>query len=124
SAERNSTRKIFAVFQTGPDGLDDARMISRKDGCKAEVDVEGRVGDNVCFTSQSEHSLPRLACPLCAKSRHSAIHSITSSARASSDDGTSRPSAFAVLRLKTSSYLVAVCTGRSAGFSPLSMRST
>jgi len=27
------TRKIFAVFQTGPDGLDDARMISRKDGC-------------------------------------------------------------------------------------------
>ena len=35
-----------------------------------------------------------------------APHSITSSARASSIGGTSRPSAFAVLRLITSSYLV------------------
>src|SRR5262245_7974415 len=51
-------------------------------------------------------------------------HSITSSARASSVGGTSRPSAFAVLRLITSSYLVGACTGRSAGFSPLRMRST
>ena len=46
-------------------------------------------------------------------------HSITSSARASSVGGTSRPSAFAVLRLIASSYLVGACTGRSAGFSPL-----
>jgi hypothetical protein len=38
--------------------------------------------------------------------------------------GTSRPSAWAVLRLITSSYLVGACTGRSAGFSPLRMRST
>ena len=51
-------------------------------------------------------------------------HSITSSARASSVGGTVRPSAFAVLRLITSSYLVGACTGRSAGFSPLRMRST
>ena len=51
-------------------------------------------------------------------------HSITSSARASSEGGISRPSAFAVLRLITSSYLVGACTGRSAGFSPLRMRST
>jgi hypothetical protein len=51
-------------------------------------------------------------------------HSITSSARARSDDGTSSPSALAVLRLITSSYLVGACTGRSAGFSPLKMRST
>ena len=51
-------------------------------------------------------------------------HSITSSARASSVGGTSRPSALAVLRLITSSYLVGACTGRSAGFSPLRMRST
>src|SRR5258707_1436706 len=52
------------------------------------------------------------------------VHSITSSARASSVGGTSRPSALAVLRLITSSYLVGACTGRSAGFSPLRMRST
>src|SRR5262249_15635408 len=51
-------------------------------------------------------------------------HSITSSARASTDVGTSRPSALAVLRLFTSSYLVGAWTGRSAGFSPLRMRST
>src|SRR5262249_57364822 len=52
------------------------------------------------------------------------LHSITSSARASTVGGISRPSAFAVLRLITVSYLVGACTGRSAGFSPLRMRST
>src|SRR5262245_2526778 len=51
-------------------------------------------------------------------------HSITSSARASTLAGRSRPSALAALRLITSSYLVGACTGRSAGFSPLRTRST
>src|SRR5262249_10082790 len=51
-------------------------------------------------------------------------HSITSSARASTDVGTSRPSALAVLRLITSSYSVGAWPGRSAGFAPLRMRST
>ena len=51
-------------------------------------------------------------------------HSITSSARASTLAGTARPSAFAVLRLITVSYLVGTCTGMSAGVSPLRMRST
>ena len=49
-------------------------------------------------------------------------HSITSSARASSVGGISRPSALAVLRLMTSSNLVGCTTGRSAGFSPLRIR--
>jgi hypothetical protein len=53
-----------------------------------------------------------------------ADHSITSSARASSVSGTSRPSALAVLRLITSSNLVGACTGSSAGLAPLRMRST
>src|SRR5262245_4366751 len=53
-----------------------------------------------------------------------AVHSITSSARASSVGGTSRPSAFAVLRLITSRYFVGVWTGNSAGRSPRKMRST
>src|SRR5262245_40683511 len=48
-----------------------------------------------------------------------ALHSITSSARASRDAGTSRPSALAVLRLMISCIFVACWTGRSAGFSPL-----
>jgi len=53
-----------------------------------------------------------------------AVHSITSSARASTVGGSSKPIAFAVLRLMTSSYLFGACTGSSAGFSPLRMRST
>src|SRR5262249_5131059 len=51
-------------------------------------------------------------------------HSITSSARARTDGGTPRPSALAVLRLIARSYLIGACTGKSAGFSPLRMRST
>jgi hypothetical protein len=51
-------------------------------------------------------------------SQQSKPYSTTSSARASTDAGRSRPSALAVFRLTTSSYLVGVCTGRSAGFAP------
>src|SRR5437016_12111003 len=51
-------------------------------------------------------------------------HSITSSARASSIGGISRPSALAALRLTANSSFVGCCTGRSAGFSPLRVRST
>src|SRR5262245_26394693 len=53
-----------------------------------------------------------------------ALHSSTSSAVESSRSGILRPSAFAVLRLTASSYLIRFCTGRLAGFSPLRMRST
>ena len=49
------------------------------------------------------------------------LHSITSSARPSSESGTVRPSAFAVLRFMSSSILVDCWTGRSAGLSPLSI---
>src|SRR5215467_12891018 len=56
--------------------------------------------------------------------QQTATYSITSSARASSDGGTSRPSDLAVFWLITSSYLVGACTGRSAGFAPLRIRST
>ena len=49
-------------------------------------------------------------------------YSITSSAVASSDDGTVRPRMRAVTTLMTSSNLVACTTGKSAGFSPLRMR--
>src|SRR5262249_6944578 len=51
-------------------------------------------------------------------------HSITSSARASSVGGTSRPSAFAVLMLMTSSYWVGAGAGRAAGSPLLRRRST
>src|SRR5215472_13136080 len=51
-------------------------------------------------------------------------HSITSSARARSEGGTVRPSAFAVLRLMTSSNFVGAWTGSSPGLAPRKMRST
>ena len=51
-------------------------------------------------------------------------HSITSSARASSVGGISRPSALAVLRLITSSNRSGAWTGSPLGFSPSRMRST
>src|SRR5262249_40865966 len=50
------------------------------------------------------------------------LHSITSSARASSVAGISRPSALAVGRLMTNSNLVDWTTGSSAGLAPLRMR--
>src|SRR5262249_43341836 len=53
-----------------------------------------------------------------------AVHSITSSARASSLGGISMPNAFAVARLMTRSNLVPRSTGRSPGFSPLRIRPT
>jgi hypothetical protein len=57
-----------------------------------------------------------------AKSNIKPIYSTTSSATARTFAGKSRPSAFAVLRLITSSSLVARSTGRSAGFSPFRTR--
>src|SRR5262249_22595598 len=49
---------------------------------------------------------------------HPPHHSITSSARASSVAGTSRPSTLAVARLMTNSNLVGCITGRSDGLAP------
>ena len=51
-------------------------------------------------------------------------YSITLSARAIIVDGISWPSAAAVLRLMANSNLVGCSTGKSAGFAPLSIRST
>src|SRR5262249_32772830 len=49
-------------------------------------------------------------------------HSMTSSARANKECGTSRSMALAVLRLMTNSNLTVCHTGMSAGFSPLRTR--
>src|SRR5262249_15392623 len=49
-------------------------------------------------------------------------HSITSVASNCIELGTSMPSVLAVLKLITNSNLVDLCTGRSAGFSPLRIR--
>src|SRR5262245_47918224 len=57
------------------------------------------------------------------RDERAALHSITSSARASRGGGTVSPSALAALRLIANSKLVGACTGRSAGRVPLRIRS-
>jgi hypothetical protein len=73
---------------------------------------------HVRFTPKSGHVQRTSLCLLWAKSGHSAIHSIISSATSCMEAGTERPSALAVLRLMTSSNLANCTIGRSAGFSP------
>src|SRR5437868_4552869 len=53
-----------------------------------------------------------------------AFHSITSSARANSVGGISRPNTFAVVRLMTKSNLVGCSTGIWPGFAPRRILST
>ena len=52
------------------------------------------------------------------------VHSITASARSSTELGIEMPSALAVFRLTTNSKRVACSNGMSAGLAPLRMRST
>src|SRR5207237_4947865 len=91
-----------------------------------EADIGARL-DHVRFTPESGHSLPQSECLLWAKSRlmhcsKQPYYSITSSARARSEAGTSMPSALAVLRLITSRKLVGCWTGRSPTLAPLRIR--
>ena len=86
----------------------------------------GRTASKSKYLAQSDKSLlpqddPRRRS---AHDERGALHSITSSARASSVGGTVRPSALAVFRLMISLNLVARSTGRSAGLVPLRILST
>src|SRR6516164_9524801 len=58
------------------------------------------------------------------RDERAALHSITSSARASSVGGISRPRAFAVVMFMMRSNLVGCSTGMSAGFAPRRILST
>ena len=81
------------------------------------------------FPPKAEMSMRSSRTPLCANSdklhcSKIASYSIKSSASESIDAGIVRPTALAAVRLITNSNLVGCWTGRSAGFSPLSTRST
>src|SRR5712671_134551 len=78
-------------------------------------------------TPAAEYAAPSLKRPASEtlhNRRHDADYSITSSARASSVGGRVKPSAFAVLRLTTSSNRIGCSIGRSAGLAPLRILST
>src|SRR5262245_32308081 len=79
-----------------------------------ESDVSANVGCGHVFGPQAG----------AASYVYGANYSITSSARAMTTGGMVMPSAFAVLTLMISSYLVGACTGKSAGFAPLRILST
>src|SRR5262249_10487399 len=95
------------------------RPLKRRVNCSLEPD-----GWQLRRLLRARRERPRRRCTANERDELASFHSITSSARASSVGGTSSRSALALLRLMTSSYFVGVCTGRSAGFSPLRIRST
>src|SRR5262249_43800502 len=97
------------------------RFGSKADICSAKGHVRFTPNSDIDCVFRHVRFGPKADSCSAAKKKH---YSITSSTRVSSDDGTVRSSALAVFRLITSSNLVAACTGKSAGFSPLRMRST
>src|SRR5262249_25651172 len=70
---------------------------------------------------RTRHHRPR-CCPGKPRDELAPSHSITSSARASSEGGMVSPSALAVLRLITNSNFVACRIGKSAGLVPCRIR--
>jgi hypothetical protein len=78
------------------------------------------------FVHRSERrQVPKAAVSRCSKRTCAQCgYSITSSARASSVGGTSRPSALAILRLMTSTNLTGAWTGSSLGLAPFIILST
>src|SRR5262245_7335088 len=83
-----------------------------------------RDGGNQRCNNQQCRERPRYTRTAEQRDEFAPLHSITSSASASSVGGISTPNAFAVARLITRSNLVASSTGRSPGFSPVRIRPT
>src|ERR1700730_2508011 len=79
---------------------------------------------DVRYDSDSDKILQRSETTRRAINGSGQLYSITSSALASSDGGTVRPSALAVFRLMVKSNFVGCTTGSSAGVSPFRIRPT
>jgi hypothetical protein len=103
----------------------DDRPANVRFGSKADVTL---LNFDVRFTPKSGHSPTRSGCLLWAISRLMRCsekgYSMTSSAISRKSREIVRRSAFAVLRLITSSNLVGCSTGRSEGFAPLRILAT
>src|SRR6516225_2709640 len=117
-----------AVFDRHVSALDIARLLQALTECIQH----GPVSVERCPVQKPYHRHRRLlrACrerPRCCRAAEqrdelAPLHSITSSAMASSPGGKLRPNALAVLRLITKSNLIDCMTGKSTGFSPLRTR--
>ena len=101
-------RDFFRSLADRPTSSSDVRFTS-----KVNIEATVRFGSladilhcnwHVRFTPETGHVRCTRRCLLCANSGHRLGYSITSSARASSERGTVRPSALAVFILSTVSY--------------------
>ena len=120
-------RRAAMSFEVSPFGEARSRSMIRSENSdihhspnwsariKLVVGPSSKSGVNLVDDGQIQE---RVAC----RPHGSPSHSITSSARASSIGGTSRPSALAVVRLMISSNLVGCSTGMSAGLVPRRIR--
>jgi hypothetical protein len=119
-----SNRTEQAIWRSGP-----SDSIISSSQVLVVWSVLSKTSSPVALMTNTEGVTRGTCYPLCdgvmAPLRHFfPAYSITSSARASSVGGTSRPSAFAVVKLMTSSNLVGCSTGMSAGFAPRRTLST
>ena len=96
-AARRSEKSIVPICRGPPEEVD-VRFGSKADICNAKRHVR--------FTPNSGHVQCARPCPLCANSGHSVTHSITSSARASTDGGTVEAQSFRGLEIDHQLVLV------------------
>jgi hypothetical protein len=97
-----------------------ATFVTRLQPCQLPGRAARQLPDQstTLWVDSSSTSDSRLRGALPLPDSYSAAYSMTSSARASSVGGKSRPIALAVLRFTTSSNLVGCSTGRVAGMAP------
>jgi hypothetical protein len=97
-----------------------ARRTERRHRGRADAGDDGRrAGRRVAPGAGGEHGEEEVSA-----AEVGGDHSITASARASTEGGIVRPRALAVLRFTTSSNFVGCSTGRSAGLAPFRILST
>src|SRR6516225_3055491 len=119
-----------AVFDCDILALTKAAVLKPLTKCAEQMRVRG----GRCTVKKSDHRHRLLLRPRRERPRtrraaeqpdeRAALHSITSSARCCRNQGTSSPSALAVLRFITSSNFVGCSTGISAGFPPCKILTT
>src|SRR5262249_32932766 len=115
-------RQILPIDETV-----EAQLVEQcKDGCALPVgrQQEGEAMDAPRLLRRSAPQRERARGAAQQRYERAPVHSITSSASASSVGDNSRLSAFAALRLTMNWYLVGCWNGRSPAFSPRRMRST
>ena len=120
--QKQTSRHVQPMSALPPKADIDGGQVDVRFGSKADIErprLNAWYWQNLC---RSSHPSGTATCPLCAKSGHHALYSITSSAAFNRPCGTVSLSALAVLRFITNSVLTDCWIGRSPGFSPLRMR--